>query len=116
MTLRDVSQASRRQFLRQATWLVPALGALRLGARPSADEPFDSLPASVWKNARDNGLVMIHRPAPVDLSWQTQIVNSRGGCYGLRLQYRRRGVLRRKSRGISAADLWLDEDGRHGTI
>jgi len=72
MILRDVRQNTRRQFLWQAAWLAPAVGALRL----SAEEPFDSLPASVWKNARNNGLVMIHRPAPSELSWQTQIVKN----------------------------------------
>src|ERR1019366_2926289 len=72
MILRDVRQNTRRQFLWQAAWLVPAVGALRL----SAEEPFDSLPASVWKNARNNGLVMIHWPAPSELSWQTQIVKN----------------------------------------
>ena len=50
MILRDVRQNTRRQFFWQAGWLVSAVGALRL----SAEEPFDSLPASVWKNARNN--------------------------------------------------------------
>jgi len=53
-----------------AACLGPVVGALRL----RAEEPFDSLPASLWKNARQNGLVMIHRPAPSQLAWQTQIV------------------------------------------
>jgi len=70
MIVRHASQNTRRQFLWQAASLVPAVGSLRL----SAQEPFDSLPASVWKNARDNGLVMIHRPAPSEITWQAQIV------------------------------------------
>jgi len=62
------SQNTRRQFLWQAAGLVPAVSTL------SAQEPFDSVQASVWKNARNNGLVMIHRPAPSEITWQAQIV------------------------------------------
>jgi protocatechuate 3,4-dioxygenase beta subunit len=36
----------------------------------------DSLPESVWRNARDNGLVMIHRPTPSRLSWKARIARS----------------------------------------
>ena len=57
---------NRRQFL--------GLAALALTAKGlDADEPFDSLAPGVWRNARDNGLVMIRRPAPSQLSWRTQI-------------------------------------------
>jgi protocatechuate 3,4-dioxygenase beta subunit len=69
MILRHASKDTRRRFLVRAACLAPVVGALRL----RAEEPFDSLPASLWKNARMNGLVMIHRPAPSRLSWQTQI-------------------------------------------
>jgi protocatechuate 3,4-dioxygenase, beta subunit len=41
-----------------------------------AEEPFDSLPSSVLRNARDNGLVMIRRPAPLQLSSRTQIAGN----------------------------------------
>ncbi len=61
---------TRRTFVEKAALLLPALAALRL----SAEEPFDALPASAWKRARNNGLVMIHRPAPRNLSWQARIV------------------------------------------
>jgi protocatechuate 3,4-dioxygenase, beta subunit len=40
---------------------------------PAQDDPFDSLPATVWRNARGNGLVMIHHPTPALLSSRTQI-------------------------------------------
>lgn len=65
---------TRRLFLLHASWLAPVLGARRLEARPNAEAPFDSLPAGVWNNARQNGMVMIHRPAPIELSWRTQIM------------------------------------------
>lgn len=52
-----------------------AVGALRAW-KIAAEEPFDSLPASAWKRARQNGLVMIHRPAPDHLSVQTQIASN----------------------------------------
>ena len=133
MILRDVRQNTRRQFLWHAAWLVPAVGALRL----SAEEPFDSLPASVWKNARNNGLVMIHRPAPSELSWQTQIVKNGEPGEPLIVAGRvsapdgptpaegvtiyayntdAEGYLRRKPHGVSAADLWLDEDECRGGL
>jgi protocatechuate 3,4-dioxygenase beta subunit len=44
--------------------------------RSTADEPFDSLPPGVWKNARKNGLIMIHRPAPGEITPQAQIVKN----------------------------------------
>jgi len=57
---------NRRQFL--------GLAALALSAkRARSDEPFDSLPPGVWRNARQNGLVMIRRPEPGELSWRTEI-------------------------------------------
>jgi len=58
--------SNRRQFL--------GLAAVALAAgRLEAEEPFDSLSFRVWRNARDNGLIMIRRPAPSQLSWRTQI-------------------------------------------
>jgi protocatechuate 3,4-dioxygenase beta subunit len=59
---------SRRTLLKGAV--------LALGLTPrifSANEPFDSLPPSVWHNARDNGLVMIWRNTPATLRSITQI-------------------------------------------
>jgi protocatechuate 3,4-dioxygenase beta subunit len=46
---------------------------LALVSRLKAQERFDSLPASVWKNARQNGLVMIHRDTPAELFSHAQI-------------------------------------------
>jgi len=61
----------RRQFLTLAA------GALALAAtRLEAEEPFDSLPPSVWRHARNNGLVMIRRPAPRQLTWRTRIAGA----------------------------------------
>jgi len=59
---------NRRRFLQSAT-LLPALAA----AAQTEDDPFASLPASLWKNARRNGLVMIHHPAPWQLSSRARI-------------------------------------------
>jgi protocatechuate 3,4-dioxygenase, beta subunit len=58
----------RRDFFLQAAGLAAAARLL-----PAQDDPFDSLPAAVWQNARRNGLVMIHQPAPALLSSRTQI-------------------------------------------
>jgi protocatechuate 3,4-dioxygenase beta subunit len=45
-----------------------------------ADSPFDSLPPGAWKNARRNGLVMIHPNPPANPSSSAQIAdgNERG--------------------------------------
>src|SRR5580658_5943982 len=63
----------RRDFFLQAAGLAAAARLL-----PAQDDPFDSLPAAVWRNARSNGLVMIHQVtihdlAPALLSSRTQI-------------------------------------------
>jgi protocatechuate 3,4-dioxygenase, beta subunit len=58
--------AGRRQFLKTITGFGFALCA-------TAEEPFDSLPESVRRNARRNGLVMIHHPAPAALSSRAEI-------------------------------------------
>jgi protocatechuate 3,4-dioxygenase beta subunit len=65
---------SRRRFLGTLTAYGSAIGASALIAgRPAAEEPFDSLPASVWSNSRRNGLIMIHRLTPSNLSWRAEI-------------------------------------------
>lgn len=66
---------SRRRFLQNATWIGIAVGGLALKA-PGRDDgdPFDALPKSLWEKAKNNGLVMIHRPAPSVLSSRTKIV------------------------------------------
>jgi protocatechuate 3,4-dioxygenase beta subunit len=66
-----MSHKSRRRFLQNLAWMGGAAGLM--ARRLASEEPFDSLPASVWKNARENGLVMIHRPAPAHISWRTRI-------------------------------------------
>jgi len=66
----DQTDQSRRHFLIKAA----CLSSVSITARHlAAQEPFDSLPASVWQNARRNGLIMIHRPTPSHLSRRTQI-------------------------------------------
>jgi protocatechuate 3,4-dioxygenase, beta subunit len=66
---------SRRRFLQNATWTGIAIGGLALNASGSdRRDPFDALPKSVWERARNNGLVMIHRPAPEVLSSRARIV------------------------------------------
>jgi hypothetical protein len=65
---------SRRRFLRTLASFGTAIGTSHLIAgRRAAQEPFDSLPASVWRNARRNGLIMIHRPTPSYPSWRAEI-------------------------------------------
>lgn len=58
---RDMDRRSNRRFGRK-------------GTASDGTDPFDALPKSVWKRARNNGLVMIHRPAPVALSSRTRII------------------------------------------
>jgi hypothetical protein len=61
-------------MLHHCNFLLQAAG-LAVSARllPAQDDPFESLPATVWRNARSNGLVMIHHPTPTLLSARTQI-------------------------------------------
>jgi protocatechuate 3,4-dioxygenase beta subunit len=66
---------NRRWFLRSASRFASACGLLAI-PNLNAEEPFDSLPQSVWQNARRNGLVMIHRPAPNHMSSRVQITLS----------------------------------------
>ncbi len=69
---------SRRRFLQDAAWLGAGACSSLFAARGQEEaDAFDSLPKSVWGNARRTGLIMIHRPAPALLSHHTQIV--RGG-------------------------------------
>lgn len=72
----SITANSRRDFLRQGACLASAawLPLKALGS-PSPD-PFDALPQSVWARARNNGLIMIHRPAPQNLLSQATIVDS----------------------------------------
>ena len=62
---------SRRKFLQS----VGVFGGLMVAARGAAsDDPFDALPAGVWRNSRRNGLVMIRHPAPASTTSRTRIV------------------------------------------
>lgn len=66
---------SRRRFLQDAAWLgAGTCSSIFAAARQDQADAFDSLPKSVWGNARRNGLIMIHRPAPAFLSHHAQIV------------------------------------------
>ena len=38
------------------------------------DDPFDALPASVWKDPVTNGLVMIRHPAPAGITSETSLI------------------------------------------
>ena len=60
---------SRRSFLLKTA-------GLALASRLKAQQPFDSLPASVWKNARQNGLVMIHPETPSELLSHARITTA----------------------------------------
>jgi protocatechuate 3,4-dioxygenase beta subunit len=57
---------SRRSFLLKSA-------GLALTSWLRAQQPFDSLPASAWTNARRNGLIMIHRETPAELFSQARI-------------------------------------------
>lgn len=77
-TSRSNTGDSRRSFLRLGTSLAGA-SFLSLGKAlswPAATDPFDALPKSVWERARNNGLVMIRRPAPQNLASRTEIVTA----------------------------------------
>ncbi len=70
------SAHSRRCFLQKVTSMGAAIGGLAFTAPAQEDhDPFDSLPKRAWERARNNGLVMIHRPAPAVLSSRTEIVS-----------------------------------------
>lgn len=77
MVQTDGRNGNRRQFLKLAGQLGAGAGILALTAQGlEAKEPFDSLPPGLWRNARNNGLCMIRRPAPSQLSWRTGIAGN----------------------------------------
>lgn len=66
--------SSRRDFIGTAARLGISMLSLKfVAAEQEQPDPFDSLPASVWKNSRTNGLIMIHSPAPAQISSRAQI-------------------------------------------
>jgi protocatechuate 3,4-dioxygenase, beta subunit len=62
---------NRRSFFLKTAGFAAAARLL-----PAQDDPFSSLPATVWQNARHNGLVMIHRPSPALLFSRAQIAQA----------------------------------------
>jgi hypothetical protein len=68
---------TRRFFLHNAKLVGIVMGGAFLAAGQDTGDPFETLPKSVWARARNNGLVMIHRPAPATLSSQATIVPPR---------------------------------------
>jgi len=66
---------SRRQLVGTAARFA-GCGLLAIPVNLNAEEPFDSLEPSVWRNARQNGLVMIHHPTPAHMSSRVQIVSN----------------------------------------
>jgi protocatechuate 3,4-dioxygenase beta subunit len=74
MTRHTAGGDDRRHFL----WCLAGLAAVGLSRRVTAaqdpTDPLDALPATAWQNARQNGLVMLHRPTPGRLSSTTRIV------------------------------------------
>ncbi len=75
MDYRERAEFTRRRFFERATQLVSGCGLLSMASRLKAEEPFDALPSSVWRNQRQNGLIMIRRPTPLRLDSKTQIVS-----------------------------------------
>jgi protocatechuate 3,4-dioxygenase, beta subunit len=76
MASRKNGEFSRRRFFESAGLLVSGCGLLSVAPRLNAEQPFDSLPPSLWKNQRQNGLIMIRRPAPTRLESKLKIVSS----------------------------------------
>jgi protocatechuate 3,4-dioxygenase beta subunit len=64
---------SRRTFLQTLGVFTGLITAAR-GA--TGDDPFDALPAGVWRNSRMNGLAMIRHPAPVSITWRAKITQA----------------------------------------
>lgn len=64
---------SRRHFMQAAAGFLASTFGLFVATGQDQTDPFEALPASVWKNRRRNGLIMIHRPPPTPLSSSTQI-------------------------------------------
>jgi hypothetical protein len=76
MAYRKNAEFSRRGFFEGATLLAGGCGLLSLASRLNAEQPFDSLPPRLWKNQRQNGLIMIRRPAPARFESKLKIVTS----------------------------------------
>jgi len=70
------AEFNRRRFFEGASLFVGGCGLLSVAPRLNGEQPFDSLPPSLWKNQRQNGLIMIRRPAPTRLESKVQIVSS----------------------------------------
>ena len=69
--------ASRRDLMEAAARLGISIFNLKLlAAGQDPRDPFDSLPESAWKSSRLNGLIMIHRPAPVQISRCAKIADN----------------------------------------
>jgi protocatechuate 3,4-dioxygenase beta subunit len=67
---------NRRQFCKSAAQFSAGASVLAMTlARLKGEQPFDSVSPDAWRHARNNGLVMIRRPAPSPLSWRTEIVS-----------------------------------------
>ena len=74
MVQTDGKTGNRREFLKLTSGLGAGASILALTAKGlEAEEPFDSMPPRLWRHARNNGLCMIRRPAPSQLSWRTGI-------------------------------------------
>lgn len=67
---------SRRDFVGAARWIAVSISGLSFIATAREEkDPFDFLPESVWKNSRQNGLIMIHRAAPKRIFSHAQITS-----------------------------------------
>lgn len=68
---------SRRQFVEGAVALAASVcPAASVTTGQEQTDPFESLPETVWKNSRSNGLIMIHRPAPAPICSCVQIAHN----------------------------------------
>lgn len=68
---------SRRGFVGAAARLGISMFSLKfVAAGREQPDPFDPLPASAWKNSRNNGLIMMHCPAPAQISRRAQIASN----------------------------------------
>ncbi len=70
----NIAVQSRRRILEKAAVLTGSCLFIPVTHGREHTDAFDSLPQTAWRNARRNGLVMVHRPAPTQLSDRTQIV------------------------------------------
>lgn len=68
----ELPAINRRSFLLALTAAIAAALA-PLQAEQDQNDPFTGLSPNALEHARTNGLVMIHRPTPPNLSWTTQI-------------------------------------------